>query len=247
MAPDNTPHHSATLEETIRASRVVVFVSNLTDARPVTQRLEAAGIPFHLEVMGMGVPAMRRRFQELEARTAWPTLPQVFVDGHFVGGIEETLVHPLLAGRSGLPERIRPLAQGLGYGGLIPFALLAGVLAMDSAWQGAARELLAAYGAVILSFLGAVHWGRVIAGARARFAIGTQLIVGVLPALVAWVALALPANGDLWLLAGGFAAMWSFDQAAWQPQPELHWYRQLRTHLSIGAVLALILGSLLAG
>jgi len=247
MGPESAYQQPASLEEIIRASRVVVFVSNLTDARPVTQRLEAAGIPFHTEIMGMGDPAMRRRFQELEARTAWPTLPQVFVDGRFVGGIQEALVHPLLASRAGLPERIRPLALGLGYGGLIPFVALAAALAWDGGWREAAQWLLAGYGAVILAFLGAVHWGRAIAGAASRFAVATQLIVGVLPALAGWVALALPLPAGLSLLALGFAGIWAFDQAAWQPQPELHWYRQLRTHLSIGAVVCLLIGALLGG
>ncbi|MFC7474774.1 DUF3429 domain-containing protein [Dankookia sp. GCM10030260] len=48
----------------------------------------------------------------------------------------------------------------LGLAGLLPFlgtALLAWTAPPD--WRGVALHALAAYGAVILSFLGAVHWG----------------------------------------------------------------------------------------
>jgi len=48
----------------------------------------------------------------------------------------------------------------LGYAGLFPFfAAAAAALLGPPPWRGAALSALAAYGAVILSFLGAVHWG----------------------------------------------------------------------------------------
>ena len=49
------------------------------------------------------------------------------------------------------------IARLLGYGGLIPFAALA-ALALGSSQSAAWIHALIAYGAVILSFVGALHW-----------------------------------------------------------------------------------------
>jgi glutaredoxin-related protein len=223
------------------SATVVLFVSNLTDARPVTARLEAASIPYHTELMGMGDPAMRQRFQDLEAWTGWGTLPQVFVDGSFIGGIEEALAHPRLAPASG---SVRRWARLLGYGGLIPFVALALALAVGLGPQETVGRLLTGYGAVILSFLGAVHWGRVLAGARDGFSEPVRLGVGVLPALAAWGTLAAAPASGLGLQAAAFAAVWAFDMAAWRGRAELAWYRRLRGHLTLVAFISLLAGAL---
>ena len=46
----------------------------------------------------------------------------------------------------------------LGYGGLLPFGALA-LLLLDGARSALWWPALLAYGAVILSFVGALHWG----------------------------------------------------------------------------------------
>ena len=102
------------------------------------------------------------------------------------------------------------LAILLGAAGLLPFiGTSLGALSLDS--EGVRLSLLAlsAYGAVILSFLGGVHWGLGLAAGpgqsartqRARFSLG------VVPALIGWVALlvtyvGLPKAGLLILVAG---------------------------------------------
>jgi len=95
-------------------------------------------------------------------------------------------------------------AQGLGYGGLIPFVGLAlGVWFLVPAEQAWAASSLLAYGATILSFLGAIHWGLTMRdGAGASNGL---LVWGVVPSLVAWLALLLPVATGLLLLA---AALW---------------------------------------
>ena len=104
-------------------------------------------------------------------------------------------------GESAAAPDVAAVARLLGYGGLLPFLGLAVAVFVD--WQPLGIEplpWLAAYAATILSFVGAVHWGIGVAapdlpGRR------TWLIASVLPALVAWVALALPARAGLWLKA----------------------------------------------
>ncbi len=103
---------------------------------------------------------------------------------------------------SGDPPRA---ALILGPAGLIPFVGLAVAAWMaPAAWVAPAA---AAYGATILAFLGAVHWGlalRPLAGEAA--AEWPRIGLGVMPALVAWVALLLPPGAGLWLLAAGLLA-----------------------------------------
>jgi len=73
------------------AAPVVIFRSTLTDLGPVPRLLARRGIAWREEVMGMGSAAERERFRALKAATGWPTLPQIFVDGELLGGIEAAL------------------------------------------------------------------------------------------------------------------------------------------------------------
>ena len=61
---------------------------------------------------------------------------------------------------------VSPLAEMVGYAGLLPFlaALLGVGLAPDYAQREFAQRLGLGYGAAILSFVGAVHWGLAVAG-----------------------------------------------------------------------------------
>lgn len=94
------------------------------------------------------------------------------------------------------------LAWPLGLAGLLPF--LAGLVGV-SLGQGWAGIALAAYGAVILSFLGAVHWG--LALAAPGVADGRRLIGGIVPSLVAWLALLAPLAAGLLMLGFGLLAL----------------------------------------
>ena len=235
--------HDTALDETVGRARVVLFASALTDARPLTARLEAAGVPHHVERMGMGDAAMRERYHRLERRTGWPTLPQVFIDGEFVGGLEEALRHPLLAG--GGPEVARNWARALGYAGLIPFAALSALVLFAPGAAPGADRLLAGYGAVILAFLGALHWGWILAGGRSALSVPASLSWGVVPALVGWLSLALASSAALGLQAATVAAAWAVDRKAWGGEPGTAWLLRLRTRLS--AVVTLLLAAAAIG
>ena len=97
----------------------------------------------------------------------------------------------------------------LGSLGYLPF-LLCGLLAMgDNPIRGTQGMIgLIAYGAVILSFLGAVHWGLALTDGAATAPVQrVRYGLGVLPALVGWVALWLTLFAPEWvslliLLAG---------------------------------------------
>jgi hypothetical protein len=129
-------------------------------------------------------------------------------------------------------------AHWLGYSGLLPFAACAAAI-----WwtEGDARALaldaLLAYGAVILGFVGALHW------LRGMDDIGTaqagRLLFSVLPALLAWVALLIPAAHGLGLLIGGFILVYGYDLSHWSACP---WFLRLRGRLTAGAIAALAAG-----
>lgn len=94
-----------------------------------------------------------------------------------------------------------PWAWRLGYGGLVPFVGLAGALWIgwpaDPVWVNLA---LLGYGAIIASFLGAIHWGLVMRDGSAQSV--PSLLWGVVPGLAGWLALMLgPASGPLVMTA----------------------------------------------
>ena len=96
-------------------------------------------------------------------------------------------------------------AKRMGFGGLIPFVLLAlAVWLADPAYRSFAGLALLGYGAVIASFLGAIHWGLVMRNTSINST--AVLAWGVSPSLVAWVALMLGAViCGCWLCRCGFS------------------------------------------
>lgn len=85
------PDAPADIARLAACARVVIFRSGLTDTRRLVQCLEGAGIDFREITMGMGSANERDRFHRLRDWTGWALLPQVFVDGAFVGGADELL------------------------------------------------------------------------------------------------------------------------------------------------------------
>ncbi len=136
-----------------------------------------------------------------------------------------------------------PPARILGPAGLLPFGGLAMLAVAGQDW---ARPWLVGYGAAILSFLGAVHWGaalRAPAGeARWDWA---RLGLGVLPSLIAWVAMRQPAPTAGAILAAAILATAAAESfAARRGAVGPAWVR-LRWVLSLGAAAALLAGTVL--
>lgn len=136
-------------------------------------------------------------------------------------------------------------ALWLGLSGLLPF--LAGALlawSVDEAWRPATLHALAAYGAVILGFLGAVHWGLALRAPDGEAAAAApRLGLGVLPALIGWAALLLPPGPGLLLLASGILATAGLETQAARRGLLPAAYLRLRWTLSLGAGLCLLLGA----
>lgn len=133
----------------------------------------------------------------------------------------------------------------LGYGGLLPFVALALVPWLGAAWAERALQAQLAYGAVILSFVGALHWGLAMAdNALDSAARSARYGWSVVPALLAWVALLLPGAAGLWLLAAGFVLHWGQDWRHARAAGVPAWYLPLRARLTGVATASVLLTAL---
>ena len=142
-----------------------------------------------------------------------------------------------------MSARTQPLvtsALWLGIAGLLPFFFLAGAALIDPRLRLAVHMPLVAYGAVILAFVGALHWG--IAMMLPNASNGQRIFLmawSVVPALLAWAAVLLPAGSDLALLIAAFWVHFAFDYQLALQQPVPRWYLPLRIILTLGATLSL--------
>ena len=130
----------------------------------------------------------------------------------------------------------------LGFGGLMPFFICSAVGYIDAGeWSVRAQTALGAYGAIILTFIGAIHWGRVLTQTDAS----AWYLWAITPALWAWFALsALPTKTALIALLPGFVAAWWVDYRVAGTTLLPAWYVRLRHQLTLGACAALTLGAL---
>jgi hypothetical protein len=143
------------------------------------------------------------------------------------------------------PDPIRTTALRLGMLGLVPFVGLAGGAAFGPEdVQAAASPALLAYGATILSFLGGIHWGFALARPfLAQREILLMLGVGVMPQLLGWVALIVPATLGHVLCAGGLVLFLVADREAVGRGLAPAWFMQLRWPLSCGAAITMLIGA----
>ncbi len=131
------------------------------------------------------------------------------------------------------------LALALGYAGLLPFVAGAVELwVMPGIMTEFVESALLAYAAVILSFMGAIHWG--LAMRSHRDIVNLQLGLSVIPGLIGWMALMLPALAAYPALILAFVALYFFDLQAVRLSMAPHWYPTLRLPLTIGVVLSLL-------
>ena len=131
----------------------------------------------------------------------------------------------------------------LGYGGLIPFLALAPASLLDHHHGALWSDALVAYGAIILSFIGALHWGLAMSlpglSDRQRSAWFTWSVV---PALIAWPAVLFSPIVAAPLLVIGFIAHYLQDRRLAGQATLPDWYLPLRLRLSSVAVVCLVAG-----
>lgn len=135
------------------------------------------------------------------------------------------------------------MARWLGYLGLIPF-LAGGALALtgEPATRDVALRAVIAYGAVIVSFLGGIHWGLALRAGANRAA--RLLFVSVIPSLAGWLAVLLTPGTGLQVLIATFVFVWFYERATLWQSDFPAWFVRLRTHLTAVALIVLLALSL---
>jgi Protein of unknown function (DUF3429) len=143
--------------------------------------------------------------------------------------------------KTNIQQIIPPIVAWLGYGGLFPFVVLAAAAWFDTNHSSLWRDALVGYSAVILSFVGALHWGFAMsqsdmtAHQRSR-----SFVWSVVPALMAWVALAMTPKYASLLLAAGFLIHFWRDKRLVAVVDMPVWYLPLRLRLTLVACLSLL-------
>ena len=129
----------------------------------------------------------------------------------------------------------------LGYTGLIPFVLLTALMwLVNTELLPFVSIALGGYAAVIVSFLGGVHWG--IGFMKGEAAPRFHFIWGVVPSLLAWLALLMPVYAALPLLGLVLLACYAVDSKTYPPAGLGQWL-PMRLRLTVVATLSCVLGA----
>lgn len=138
-------------------------------------------------------------------------------------------------------ESPRPaIVAWLGYGGLLPFVVMALASALDANHRELWQKMLLSYGAVILSFVGALHWAvAMVHPATQEQPANGVYAWSVMPSLVAWVALLVSPAAGTTLLLGGLLAHYRQDLRLARVLALPAWYLPLRLQLTVVACLCL--------
>ena len=136
--------------------------------------------------------------------------------------------------QGGAVARLNTGAEIVSYAGLAPLMLcLLGVaLLPDIAARELAQRITIVYGAVVLGFIGAVHWGLALAGFLAWTP--ARIAGSILPAVAGTTAAVLGGQRGLLVLVVGFGIFWLYEhrRVGTELPPD---YLSLRRNLSLVA------------
>ena len=133
----------------------------------------------------------------------------------------------------------------LGYAGLVPFVLLAALMwLVDAELLPFVATALGGYAAAIASFLGGMHWGIGFMRGQSDDAGAPRFhfFWGVVPSLMAWLALMMPAYAALPLLGLVVVACYVVDSKTY-PAVGLTSWLPMRLRLTIVATASCVLGA----
>ena len=140
-------------------------------------------------------------------------------------------------------EKPPQLAVLLGYAGLVPFVGGAlGIWVIPMGWRPFVLAALLDFAAVILAFMGAIHWGLAMRAEETDEKAKLQLGLSVIPPLLGWAALAggLPMGLSLPIFLFAFIGLYLADMHAVRVELAPQWYPALRTPLTLVVCLSLL-------
>lgn len=138
------------------------------------------------------------------------------------------------------PMGLHPRATSAGYLGLLPFvaALLCALLADNPFWWQLGERLALGWGAAILGYVSAVHWGLALAG---RWSWTAGIVIGsTLPSVLAAAAVVIGDVRGLALLVAGFGVFWLYENRRHRQDLPVD-YLALRQRLSLAVCVLLAL------
>ncbi|BFZ57124.1 hypothetical protein PYCC9005_004174 [Savitreella phatthalungensis] len=109
-----------------------------------------------------------------------------------------------------------------------------------------AQVIQVGYGASIISFLGAVHWGLEFAGYGGSLGY-RRYLYGAAPALIAWPSILLPINTALVVHFVTFTGIWFFDSRASRKGFAPPWYNNYRFLLTFIVCTSILLTLVVSG
>jgi glutaredoxin-related protein len=240
------------LKKWIDSAPVVVFKSPVTEMDALRRILTDRNILFREVELSMGNHQAREQFHQLKKMTHYNLLPQIFIASKFIGGADKSLhsaEFEALSTTSTSIKNTKKLVLLLGYAGIIPFIGFSLLAFFPDVHHWAIRANIV-YGGIILTFIGAVHWGCLLDNFSSSLSSKNKIIlmVSVLPSLLAWLVLIDYFNSvsSLCILISGFMAMSAFEISLVTYNSS--WYRKMRLQLSytVSAILALsVLSTLL--
>ena len=134
-------------------------------------------------------------------------------------------------------------ALALGLAGLIPFVSLAVLAATVPEHYVFWLTALAFYGATIVSFVGALHWGYAVKRSAEGLEAWMQYGWSVVPALIAWSSLLAPVWTGLRMQAAALVACYAVDRVLSRFDPVPRWLMRLRAVLTAVGTASLAVAS----
>lgn len=132
-----------------------------------------------------------------------------------------------------------PLVARLAYLALAPFITGAALVWMvDADLHSLAAAALSAYAAVVLSFIGAIHWGL---GMRDVAPDPRLFLWGVVPSIVAWLAALTDPRFGIPVQSAMLIACYLVDRSVY-PKKGVGSWLPLRLRLTVGAVVCCLVG-----
>lgn len=140
-----------------------------------------------------------------------------------------------------LEEGPARMIRRLSYAGFVPVLVLTAwlvAIAPDHPWHGRTISFLAAYAALVLTFVAGARWGLAMAARQEMRA--RDPLVTLAPVLVGWAALLVHPPHGFVLLAIAFAALGAWDAFGVHAGVLPQWYGRLRVRMTLLMVAAMI-------
>ena len=140
-------------------------------------------------------------------------------------------------------------ARVLGSLGLIPFVGLTSFMLFGVDPGVEVSLLLRTYSAIILSFLGGVHWGIATENSLSQnsnsIKLSWCLTLSVIPSLLGWIGLFAPELAGFYIIIFGFVLVLAIDLRIAKMHCVPDWYPRLRKPLTVTVVGCLVIASAL--